>query len=159
RGREPWDRDRGQPLRHPGKAAWSAWPECPCRSPRRERADQVAAPLVPADPSWPRHRRATSLWDRRAATTNHAQPQEDKFAKIPSWFRLLCSCHSSCTLVVCPCHSSCTLVIPTSTATRNLQCSLLYPCHSEERSDEESAVFWDSCRFLASLGMTTTTAL
>src|SRR6266516_4506369 len=26
---------------------------------------------------------------RRAAATNHAQPREDKFAKIPSWFRLL----------------------------------------------------------------------
>src|SRR5437667_8518577 len=129
-----------QPLRHPGKAAWSAWPECPCRSPRQERADQVAAPLVPAEPSWPHHRQATSLSDRKAATTSRAQPPGDKFAKIPSWLQLLCPCHSSCTLVLCPCHSSCTLVIPRSTATRNLQCSLLYPCHSEERSDEESAV-------------------
>src|SRR5947208_1355127 len=105
-----------QPLRHPGKAAWSAWPECPCRSPRQERADQVAAPLVPAEPSWPRHRQATSLSDRKAATTSRAQPPGDKFAKIPSW---LTPVLLSFFLYPCP--------VPLS--------FLLQPCHSEEHSD------------------------
>src|SRR5207248_443615 len=132
--------------------AWSAWPECPCRSPRQERADQVAAPLVPAEPSWPHHRQATSLSDRKAATTSRAQPPGDKFAKIPSWLQLLCPCHSSCTLVLCPCHSSCTLVIPRSTATRNLQCSF-GSCKNQisrfARNDKQQGLFEElDCRII-----------